>query len=407
MSNTVFIFLGSKSLDRSRQFENHQMGFIKNLYEKKVAKFKHVVMSVYVPDKIDYNGELDIRLKTEKMNRIAGRYRFNLDIIFVKGKTLKSFYQTLKQIKKKITFFDKKIVFSQNYYSSYIGLHLKRSLNNVYLHANLRGLPAEEEFSYSNSFYLRRVLNYIVLKSIEKKIISSSDSLSVVSEQYKNYLENKFKIGLKSLVVYPCAYNNIQFYRDESLRKIYRKKYKIKNHQKVFIYSGSMNKYQMPESIFQFYENIAEQDKEKKCAFIILTPEKAKAIQISKSYNIHALNIKFAYGGDLLGIYNASDIGVVCRKNDIVNRVASPTKIAEYMSTGNSVILTEGIGDYSKDLKDKKFAIVKKDIPAFLKTELHELLDLSRLDENDLAWVKSNYSNDKIKIFNKIFYENE
>ena len=168
-----------------------------------------------------------------------------------------------------------------------------------------------------------------------------------------------------------------------------------------------MNKYQMPESIFQFYENIAEQDKEKNCAFIILTPEKAKAIQISKSYNIHALNIKFAYGGDLLGIYNASDIGVVCRKNDIVNRVASPTKIAEYMSTGNSVILTEGIGDYSKDLKDKKFAIVKKDIPAFLKTELHELLDLSRLDENDLAWVKSNYSNDKIKIFNKIFYENE
>jgi len=159
----------------------------------------------------------------------------------------------------------------------------------------------------------------------------------------------------------------------------------------------------MPVEIFRFYSNIAKQDHGKNCVFLFLTLDKEKAIHLSKSYPIHNLIIKSLYDKDLLGIYNASDIGVICRNKDIVNHVASPTKIGEYLSTGNSVILTEGIGDYSKDLRDKKFAIVKKDISAFLETSLNELMGLSRLDENDLAWVKLNYSDEKIKIFNEIF----
>jgi hypothetical protein len=405
MNDTIFTFLGSKTMDHSKQFENHQMGFIKNLYEKKIIKFRYVLMSVYVPDKINYEGEMNVEFKTRKMKEISNQYEFELDIIYIRGKTLSNFIRALKQIKERISTFTNKVIFSQNYYSGYMGLRLKQSLSNVYLHTNLRGLPAQEELVYSDSSFLRRILLYLVLKKMGKKIISGSDSLSVVSGQYKKYLESKYNTGIKSIVVYPCTYDSDDFYTDESLRKIYREKYQIQNHQKVFIYSGSMNKYQMPADIFRFYTNIAKQDPGKSCVFIFLTLDKEKATNLSKSYRIHNLIIKSVYGTDLLGIYNASDIGVICRKKDIINRVASPTKIAEYLSTGNSVILTEGIGDYSKDLRGRKIAIVKKDIAAFLKTNLNELMGLSRLDENDIAWVKSNYSNDKIKIFNEIFYD--
>lgn len=403
MNDTVFAFLGSKTMDHSRQFDNHQMGLIKNLYDKKIIKFKNVIMSVYVPDIMDYNRDNYVKLKTEKMKEIANQYCFNLDIIYVKGKTPGSLFLTLKQIREKISAYANIIIFAQNYYSGYIGLRLKQSIGNVYLHTNLRGLPAEEELVYSDSPLLKRLLIYLVLKIIGKKVVPESDSLSVVSKQYKKYLESRFETGLKPIIVYPCVYNSDQFYKDESLREIFRKKYHIQDHQKVFVYSGSMNNYQVPVEIFQFYSNIAKQDPGQNCVFLFLTLDREKAVHLSKSYPVHNLIVKSVYDKDLLGIYNASDIGVICRNKDIVNHVASPTKIGEYLSTGNSVILTEGIGDYSEDLRDKEFAIVKKDISDFLKTSLNELMSVRRLDGNDLAWVKLNYSNEKIKIFDEIF----
>jgi len=38
---------------------------------------------------------------------------------------------------------------------------------------------------------------------------------------------------------------------------------------------------------------------------------------------------------------NASDIAITIRKDDIVNNVSSPTKIAEYLYTKNKLILSE------------------------------------------------------------------
>jgi hypothetical protein len=403
MNDSVFIFLGSKTTDNSQLFENHQIGFIENLYENNIIDFKHVLVSVYLPEIIDSAEKLNIKQKTEKMEEIARRYSFELGIIFIKGKTFKSLLRALKQIREKATPFTHKVIFSQNYHSGFIGLCLKQSLKNVYLHANLRGVPAEEELFYSRSFFLRRILNFLVLKWIEKKVIPGSDSLSVVSKQYKKYLDNKLKTRIKHIVVYPCAYDSGQFYVDRDLRKAFREKYQIKNHQKVFIYSGSMHKYQLPAKIFQFYVNISKQDSGENCVFIFLTLDKDVAQRFSKSFLIHNFIIESAHGKDLLGFYNASDIGVIIRQNDLVNRVASPTKIPEYLSTGNSVILTEGIGDYTVELRDKSFALIKKDTTDFIKTSINELMELKSLDENDLNWVKENYSNEKIQVYNEIF----
>ena len=399
----VFAFLGSKSLDHSRQFENHQLGLVRNLFEKNIIFCRHVVMLVYWPTQIDADTKAHTESKIEKIKAAAAEYGFELELVCVKGKTFGSLFSALKQIKKVIEPFSKKLIFCQNYYSGYIGLRLKQSLADVYLHINFRGLPAEEELLYSDSLFLRRIFVYFILKLMGRKIIPGSDSLSVVSDQYKTYLEDKYKSGVKSIIVYPCAYDAGRFYPDQSLRRKYREKYKIKNHQKVFIYSGSMHKYQMPLDLFRFYENISKQDREKNCVFIVLTPDRGKAEQLSRSFSISNLRIRFESGRDLTGAYNAGDIGVICRRKDIVNRVASPTKIAEYLATGNSVILTDGIGDYSGDLKDKKFAIVKKDLSAFLQTPISELMGLSRPNQNDLAWIRSRYSDEKISLFSQVF----
>jgi hypothetical protein len=403
MNDSVFIFLGSKTIDFSFQFQNHHLGLIADLYENRIINFKHVIMTIHIPYKIDDTQKLNIKKKTAEMEDIARCYSFRLSIIYIKGKTFRSLFKALKEIKEKALPFTKKIIFAQNYYSGFIGLRLKQSLDNAYLHINLRGVPAEEELFYSHSFILRRIVNFLVLKWIENKIIPASDSLSVVSKKFEEYLGKKFGTGIKHIVVYPCAYNSQRFYIDNILREEYRKKFQISNNQRVLIYSGSMKKYQLPDKIFRFYANISKQDKEENIVFIILTSDKEIAQRFSKSYLINNLIIESAYGKDLPGFYNASDIGVIIRKKDLVNRIASPTKIPEYLSTGNSIILTEGIGDYSYEIRDKKFALVKKNIFHFLNTNLNELVELKRPDEKDLKLIKENYSKEKIKVYNEIF----
>lgn len=403
MNDSVLIFLGSKVIDNSRQFENHQLGFIENLYANKVINFKHIIMGVYIPKKKNKTEELNIQKRTKMMEELSKKYSFGLDIIYIEGKTFRSIFDAIKQLIEKAAPFKFKFIFSQNYHSGFIGLRIKQLLKNTYYHSNLRGVPAEEELFYSDSILLKRISNFIALKWIEKKVIPGADSISVVSKEYRKYLRNKFKDKIKDIFIYPCAYNAQRLYIDNNLRDGYRKKYGIGKEQTVLIYSGSLNKYQLPEKIFHFFSNISKQDVNKNCAFIFLTPDKQKAKHLSKIYTIRNLIIESAYGEDLSGFYNASDIGIILRKKDLVNRVASPTKVAEYLATGNSIILTEGIGDFSSELKDKKFALIKRTSSEFLKTNINELLNLEPPDTNDLNWIKENYSSEIIKVYNRIF----
>ncbi len=53
--------------------------------------------------------------------------------------------------------------------------------------------------------------------------------------------------------------------------------------------------------------------------------------------------------------------GVILRKQDIVSRVSSPIKFAEYLSAGLPVILREGIGDTEQIIKKYNVGVIIKD----------------------------------------------
>jgi glycosyltransferase involved in cell wall biosynthesis len=55
---------------------------------------------------------------------------------------------------------------------------------------------------------------------------------------------------------------------------------------------------------------------------------------------------------DVADVLAAADVGLLIRDRSVVNRVASPVKFAEYLSCGVPVVLTEGIGDFSKLVRD-------------------------------------------------------
>jgi hypothetical protein len=53
-----------------------------------------------------------------------------------------------------------------------------------------------------------------------------------------------------------------------------------------------------------------------------------------------------------------ADVGVILRDDDMVNRVASPVKIGEYLSSGLGIVVSPWIGDVGKMLAGKSFAFL-------------------------------------------------
>lgn len=55
------------------------------------------------------------------------------------------------------------------------------------------------------------------------------------------------------------------------------------------------------------------------------------------------------------------DYGIMVRERTITNRVASPTKFAEYLSSGLKVIANEGLGDFSELIRSEGLGVVLED----------------------------------------------
>jgi len=54
----------------------------------------------------------------------------------------------------------------------------------------------------------------------------------------------------------------------------------------------------------------------------------------------------------------ACDWGILIREQSVTNKVASPTKFAEYLSAGLPVIISENLGDYTEFVKNNDCGII-------------------------------------------------
>ena len=166
-----------------------------------------------------------------------------------------------------------------------------------------------------------------------------------------NFLKDKFlsKENNKHIYVIPSLASRKDFYFSSILRDTYRKKLRIKNKTKVFIYSGSMKKYQnFPETI-NFFKSVNKKFSD--VLLIVLTQdiEMAEKVIGTACKNIIIKNVNY---NEVNPYLNAADFGIMLRKNDITNKAASPTKFAEYCLSGIKIITTSGVTDFYKYKKE-------------------------------------------------------
>jgi glycosyltransferase involved in cell wall biosynthesis len=136
----------------------------------------------------------------------------------------------------------------------------------------------------------------------------------------------------------------------EQTRKDARHRLSLENKQ-VLLYLGGASAWQQPRFIMECFDNLRKINPS--AVLLLITGDTAYFSDLATEFEIpsEAIRILSLPHEQVSSIACAADAGLLLRQDTIVNRVASPTKFAEYLAVGVPVVLTDVLGDFSKIVK--------------------------------------------------------
>ncbi|MHB0956085.1 MAG: glycosyltransferase [Pirellulaceae bacterium] len=215
-----------------------------------------------------------------------------------------------------------------------------------------RGLVAEESIlRYGMWNVLAHYHRYRELDACKK-----ADKLLCVSKRFRAYLEQK--TDRRDILVVPSCVNESQFIHKPIARQQIRQKLGWSSDSPVVVYCGGLSVWQRTDDVLRLIFNMKMLKPELKCVLLVSDPEKM-SVQAAKAglsgRDCECLRLAHEAIPDWL---SAADAGVILRHDVLVNNVASPVKIAEYLACGLPVICSRGIGDLSEMVEQEKVGVV-------------------------------------------------
>jgi hypothetical protein len=284
------------------------------------------------------------------------------------------------------------IIHARSHLSAYISFFLKKIYRINYIF-DFRGLWLEERLesnSWPNNFFYRFLFN--ILKFFEKKVISESKFIIVLTQKFKielGYLHNV----MEKVFVIPCVnnFNPLKPKMNKIEKNIFKKKLGFPTKNIIFCYSGSMGGIYKIETILDNFVYIKKHYS--KSSFLVLTNnykvinqalKKTKFFSIKQAIKIHTVDWH-----DLSRYLSIVDIGISFIENGYARIAQSPTRISEFLSMGIPVITNEKIGDTDFILKkiNGGFLVRKKNYKFNIIKNIENLLSINSLQLK----IKSNY----------------
>ncbi len=194
------------------------------------------------------------------------------------------------------------------------------------------------------SFYEKKIPAYI-LGLVEKLLASRADLTVCVTKSMCDYLNEKYSKITPNNIVYPII--NKQFLLDADSDKInlLRDELGISSKDIVFVYSGSLIKWQRFDDVLKVIQKLENPN----YRYIILTGQVEEAEKKIADFNLSKKRIlvRTAKPNELSTYYSLSHFGFILRENHVLNRVAAPTKLLEYLYYGlTPVVDYKEIGDF-------------------------------------------------------------
>lgn len=241
-----------------------------------------------------------------------------------------------------------------------------KGYNNIIIW--LQGILPEESYLKHKSKIRRFILSFI-----EKRMILKAKLLFTVSDEMIEHYNNKYNVEIrKKSFTMPCF--NTEF-NPEAFKSIDRYK------NKVFTYVGSLSPWQCFTETLEIYSYIEQ--RKNNVELRIYTPSVEEAQKRVREKGIKNYRIEHVDNNELQSKLSKVTYGFIIRTDNVVNKVATPTKISSYLANGVVPIFSSSLRNFSKQTESMKYVYEVTDI----KEDYEGILEFCEcdIDEKELT----------------------
>jgi glycosyltransferase involved in cell wall biosynthesis len=244
---------------------------------------------------------------------------------------------------------------ARGYLPSIVLHYLKKFVPLKYIF-DMRGVYVDELKLLNN--LSEKNLKIKLWRHLENKAIKSAELAIVVSEPFARYVRNihpESKVRVVKNAIVRQKVSEKEYY---TIRNEYRKKLGIEN-KTVFVYSGSVYKWQLIPQMISFFKYAREKNPE--YHFLMICREgKDYITQLFKEFDVdsQSYTIRSVEPEKVKKYLMAGDIGMLFREKNVINEVSDPLKFVEYLYAGLLVVITKYIGDTEESVKKYNLGIV-------------------------------------------------
>lgn len=252
----------------------------------------------------------------------------------------------------------------------------------------LEGDPVSEaEYLAANPYregFYDHIVNAVRKKAPHyKKTFAKCDNILVVTERFRSLLHERYpemNMNEKTHVL-PTGVDSSLFFFDEELRKKTREKLGIRD-RFTFIFAGKLvYSWQNIKRSLDIFNLVKKRNvfNNPFLLLLVLSQDHKIAKEFISKAGLEASDymlIEVAHS-EVNAYFNAADLGILLRDDHIMNEVACPGKVGEYLSSGLQVMITEKIGLYGEKVKEAEMGIVLSDF----RDDEHVLAELIKSKE--------------------------
>jgi hypothetical protein len=184
--------------------------------------------------------------------------------------------------------------------------------------------------------------------AFEKYAVNKADFRMAVSHKLVEYWRQHYDYKGNEQVVIPCTLDRKYF--DKETFRISERSLQLKKEMDfseediVLAYSGSTAPWQSFALLEKMFVPLLQSDIRIKLLF--LSKESKDNTRLRDQFPGRVL-IKWVEHAEVLDHLACCDYGILVREQSDTNKVASPTKFAEYLYSGLPVLISENLGDFS------------------------------------------------------------
>lgn len=180
--------------------------------------------------------------------------------------------------------------------------------------------------------------------------ISKVDGVTTVSDALRALLIETAGATAGCAVVPCCVSAVVAGDKRDKLRESWG----VAKDEVVVVYSGTTAAYQHLEDLtIPFMKALMEADSRIRLAFFSSQIDKITTMLQHAGVNMERVLLKKFRQDEVGDALSACDAGILIRKPTLVNRVANPVKIAEYLAAGLPIIIEQGVGGVADEMFGK------------------------------------------------------